>query len=100
MARIQATPEELWELYSVLDIRNKLENGQAYIRPYRTGNQQPEGDFPRGTRGQMVEIRLTVNDHLLCRAHRYILGNREITGPDPKYFRIDNLRIGEISMSW
>ena len=43
----------------------------------------------------MVEIRLAINDHLLCRAHRYILGNREITGPDPKYFRIDNLRMGE-----
>ena len=99
MVRIQATPEELWELYAVLDIRNKLENGQAYIQPYRTGNQQPNGDFPIGTRGQMVEIRLAINGHLLCRAHRYILGNREITGPDPKYFRIDNLRMGETPKS-
>ena len=41
----------------------------------------------------MIEIRLTVNDHLICRAHRYVLGQREITGPDPKSFRIDDLRI-------
>ena len=79
----------------MLNVRRKLENGQAYLVPKRTGNQQPSGDFPPGTRSQMVEIRLTVNDHLLCRAHHYILGDREITGLDPKYFRIDDLRIGE-----
>lgn len=41
----------------------------------------------------MVEIRLTINDHLLCKAHRYVLGSRQITGPDPKYFLIDDLEI-------
>ena len=90
-----STPEERWEFYTILDLRNKLATGVAYITIQRTGNQQASGNFPPGTRSQMVEIRLAINDHLLCRAHRYVLGNREITGPDPKYFRIDNLRIGE-----
>ena len=91
--RIKFTPEERWELYSVLDLRNKLATGQAYITPGRTSAHQPAGNFPPGTRGQMVEIRLTINDHLICLAHRHIRGLQEITGPDPKFFRIDDLEI-------
>ena len=80
-------------MYRVLDIRNKLRTGLVYMRPSRTNNRQPSGKFPEGTRSQMVEIRLSINDHLLCRAHRYVQGSRQITGPDPKYFQIDDLEI-------
>ena len=93
--RIHSTSEERWELYSILDIRNKLRNGQAYIVPNRTGRNQPRGNFPEGTRTQTVDIFLEINDYRIYRAHRYILGAWEITGPDPKYFCIDDLEIVE-----
>lgn len=93
--RIRATSQERWELYAILDIRNKLRRGQAYIRPRRISKNQPRGDFPENTRSQTVDILLTVNDHRLCRAHRYIRGSQEITGPDPKFFQIDDLEISE-----
>ena len=95
MFRIKFTPEERWELYRVLDLRNKLRNGQAYIRPFRTARNRPNGDLPADTRSQTVDILLTINDHRICRAHRYVRGSQEVTGPDPKYFQIDDLEISE-----
>ena len=95
MARIKFTAEERWELYRILDLRNKLRNGQAYIRPRRTARQPPNGDLAGDTRSQTVDIFLTINDYWICRAHRYIRGSREVTGPDPKYFQIDDLGISE-----
>ena len=79
------TNEERWELYRVLDIRSKLRNGQAYEENRRV--------MRSGSR--MVNIRLTVNDYLICIAHRFLGPDGLVTGPDPKYFHIDNLRIGQ-----
>ncbi len=79
------TDEERWELYRVLDIRSKLSNGQAYEENRRA--------MRRGSR--MVNIRLTVNDYLICIANRFLRPDGLETGPDPKYFRIDSLRIGQ-----
>ena len=59
------------------------------------GRNQPRGNFPDGTRTQTVDIFLAINDYRICRAHRYVLGSREITGLDPKYFLIDDLEIVE-----
>ncbi len=79
------TDEERWELYRILDLRYKLGNGQAY--------EEIRSVTRRGSR--MVNIRLTVNDYLICIAHRFLRPDDLVTGPDPKYFHIDDLRIGQ-----
>ena len=51
----------------------------------------PKGSFPPGTLSRMVLIRLTVNDWLLCYAHQFVSSSgNAITGPDPKWIRIDD----------
>ena len=83
---------ELHELYRVLDIRRKLNTGQAYTKVYRTMASPRRGNFPLGTRSQMVEIRLTVNDWILCYAHQYVNADgSDYTGPDPKWIRVDDV---------
>lgn len=79
------TDEERWELYRILDLRNKLGNGQAYEEIRRV--------MRRGSR--IVNIKLTVNDYLICVAHRYLREDGVLKEPDPKYFQIDDLRIGQ-----
>ena len=96
---------ELWddrerrELYRILRLRDKLADGQAFIEVRRTGNFQPEGDFPAGTRSQIVNIRLQVNHYRICVAHRYVIiggsGWNEWTEPDPKSIFIDDLAVKE-----
>jgi len=91
---VKTTPEERWELYRILDLRNKLRSGLAYIQEKETKRMPPSGEFPEGTRSQMVNIRLKINDYLICVAHRYAIpGGRQVTGPDPKYIRLDDLAL-------
>ena len=83
---------ELYELYRVLDIRRKLNTGQAYTKVYRTMASPRRGNFPPGIRSQMVEIRLAVNDWVLCYAHQYVNADgSDYTGPDPKWIRVDDV---------
>ena len=79
------TDEERWELYRILDLRYKLRNGQAYEETKRI--------MKRGS--MMVNIRLTVNDYLICVAHRYLREDGVLKETDSKYFKIDTLRIGQ-----
>ena len=52
----------------------------------------PKGNFPPGTQSRMVRIYMTVNNWLLCVAHQYVsLTGQDITGPDPKYIRVDDV---------
>lgn len=52
----------------------------------------PKGHWPPGTRGRMVDIFLTVNDWRLCVANQFVDADGiELTGPDPKYIRIDDV---------
>ena len=52
----------------------------------------PDGDFPPGTRGQMVMITLSGNNWPLCYAHRYVTeDSTPITGPDPKMIAVDDI---------
>ena len=52
----------------------------------------PRGNFPPGSRSQIVSIRLAVNDWLLCLAHRYTgPDGEELTEPDPKYIQLDDV---------
>lgn len=40
----------------------------------------------------MVNIKLTVNDWLLCIAHQYVNADgSDYTGPDPKWIRVDDV---------
>ena len=88
------TEDERWELYAILDLRNKLSSGQARINERRTSKQRPGREGEGQVRSQIVEIRLTVNEYLICLAHRMIDENdHPLTEPDPKSFRIDDLRI-------
>ena len=49
-------------------------------------------NFPPETRSQMVNIKLTVNDWLLCIAHQYVNAyGSDYTAPDPKWIRVDDL---------
>ena len=42
----------------------------------------------------MIDIRLTVNDFLICVAHRFVDDTgRELTQPDPKRIEIDELAL-------
>ena len=51
-----------------------------------------KGNFPPGTRSQMVNIRLVVNGWLLCIAHQYVNADgSDYTGPDPKWIRVDDV---------
>ena len=93
---IHSSDQERREIYRILDIREKLLSDQAYLKVRRQGNNQPAGDFPRETRSQLIEIRLSLNDHLLCVAHRYVLpSGSEWTQPDPKSIQIDELALIE-----
>ena len=89
---IAVLDSDLYELYRVLDVRRKLNTGQAYTKVYRTMASPRRGNFPPGTRSQMVEIRLTVNDWILCYAHQYVNADgSDYTGPDPKWIRVDDV---------
>ena len=89
---LRVADEERWELYRVLDVRGKLENGQAYLRHKRLMTGPPKGDWPPGTRGRMVDILLTVNDWKLCVANQFVDADGvELTEPDPKYIQIDDV---------
>ena len=83
---------ELYELYRVLDVRRKLDTGQAYTEVRRTMAGPLRGSFPPGTRSRMVRIRLRVNDWFLCYAHQYVNADgSDHTGPDPKWIRVDDV---------
>jgi hypothetical protein len=89
---VPTTDTERHELYRVLDIRRKLANGQAYAEPRRVSSKPPRGNFPPGVRSRMVNIKLTVNDWLLCRAHQYVNADGSgYTGPDQKWIRVDDV---------
>ena len=82
------------DLYRALNLRAKLNNGQAYLQVRRTSKNHPGGDFPNDVRSKIVDIRLTVNDYRICVAHRYVhLDGREYLEPDPKSIRIDALEL-------
>ena len=69
-----------------------MDRGQAYIEVRRTMSSPPQGNFPSGTRSRMLNIRLTVNDWLLCKAHQYVNADgSDYTEPDPKWIRVDDV---------
>jgi hypothetical protein len=40
----------------------------------------------------MIDIRLTINDWLLCKAHHYVNADgSDYTEPDPKWIRVDDV---------
>ncbi len=89
---MSVSDEVRYELYDILEVRTKLQTGQAYVEVARKMSGQPRSGFPAGTRSRMVRIRLTVNDWLLCYAHQYVSASgAAITGPDPKWIRIDDV---------
>ena len=89
---IPTTDDERYELYRILDIRQKLESGQARIVESRVMSRSAGRHFPPGTRSRMVRIYLTVNDWLICYAHQYVSSTgTPITGPDPKWIGIDDV---------
>ena len=93
---VAASDTELRQLYRILDIRQKLDSGQAYVEVRRTMVRPPRGNFPPGTRSRMINIRLTVNDWLLCKAHHYINADgTDYTEPDPKWIRVDDVEFKE-----
>ena len=58
----------------------------------RTMASQPKGNFPPGTRSQMVMIVLNENDWPLCYAHRYVREDgTPVTRPDPKAIHLDDI---------
>ena len=78
--RVRSTDAERWEIYRALNLREKLRTNQAYLTVRQVSKRDP--------RSQMVEIRLSVNDYMICLAHRFGL-----SGPDPKRFDIDDLSL-------
>ena len=94
---IKTTDQERWELYGILDLREKLSCGEAYLRPGKMASGPPtysgkKGTLPTEAGSQMVDIHLTINDWFICRAHRYVMPDEsELTGPDPKLIRMDDL---------
>lgn len=88
---LKSTDEERWELYAALHIREKLANGQAYIRVRRTSRPAPGRGLRPGTVSQRIDIHLSVNDYRICMAHRYFHESGPVTGPDPKLIQIDDL---------
>ena len=93
---VRSSDQERREIYRVLHIRDKLISGQAYLTVRWEGKNRPRGNFPAGSRSQIVDIRLAINDYLICMAHRYVDGvGREITEPDPKRIEIDDLALIE-----
>ena len=92
--RVPSTDRERRDIYRALNLREKLDTNQAYLTVVYEGKKHPGGNFPIGTRSQMVRIQLTVNDHCICLAHRYVGPNgRELTEPDPKRIDIDDLSL-------
>ncbi len=80
------------EFYRILDIRGKVARGQAFSEVRGTMSASGKGNFPPETHSQMVNIKLTVNDWLLCIAHQYVNADgSDYTGPDPKWIRVDDV---------
>lgn len=75
----------------MLDIRNKLANGQAYLKVMKSKPAAARRGFPAGTLSQVVNIYLTINDYRICTAHHYSRGSGPVTGPDPKLIQVDDL---------
>ena len=89
---ILTSDSERRALYHILQVRAKLADGRAYIVVVREMTSPPRGNFPTGSRSQIVSIRLSVNDWLLCLAHRYVgPDGEELTEPDPKYIQLDDV---------
>ena len=83
---------ERYELYRILDIRRKLELGQARVEEARVMAGSAAPSFPPGTRSRMVRIWLTVNDWFLCYAHQYVsVTGNATTRPDPKWIAVDDI---------
>ena len=89
---LPVTDSERYELYDMLDVRGKLESGQAYIEEARVMSGPPRGNFPPRTCSRMVRIKLAVNDWVLCYAHQYVSASgTAVTRPDPKWIRVDDV---------
>ena len=83
---------ERYELYRILDIKRKLELGQARVEEARVMAGSAGPSFPPGTRSRMVRIWLTVNDWFLCYAHQYVsVTGNATTRSDPKWIAVDDI---------
>jgi hypothetical protein len=93
-SKVPSTDQERRDIYRALNLREKLLTSQAYLTVLSESNNHPGGNFPFGTRSQMVEIHLAVNHFVICLAHRYVWPNgNQMTEPDPKRITIDDLSL-------
>ena len=80
------------DLYDTLNLRSKLESGQAILE-LRDAGPEHIGQYGDLLRSQTFNIRLSVNDHKICVAHRMLRNDGSVTEPDPKYIHIDELKL-------
>lgn len=80
------------DLYRTLNLRSKLDSGQAMLELRSTGpvHVGEHGDL---LRSQIFNIKLSANDYRICVAHRMLKNDGSATEPDPKYFHIDELKL-------
>ena len=89
-----STDKERRDIYRALNFGEKLRTSQAYLIIVEEGKNHPGGNFPIGTRSQIVRIHLAINDYFICLTHRYNGPNsEELTEPDPKSINIDDLSL-------
>ena len=78
------------DLYRVLNLRDKLESGQAVLEVRPTRGKFHIGEFGDVLRTQMVNITIVLNGYTICVAHRMVnIDGEPLTEPDPKFIRID-----------
>lgn len=90
---IAFTAQEMRDLYRVLNLREKLESGQAVLETRWTAPNYHTGVYGDVVKSQTVDIKLTVNGYRICVAHRMLKQDGSLpTEPDPKYIHVDELK--------
>ena len=80
------------EMYRVLNLRSKLESGQAVLEARWTAPNYHTGIYGDVVKSQTVNIRLSVNGYRICVSHRMLKQDGSLpTEPDPKYIPVAEL---------
>ena len=91
---IAYSPEQMRYIYRVLNLSEKLENGQADLIVRPTKHKLHIGDYGDLVRTQILDIKIASNGYTICVAHRMVDVNGEpLTEPDPKFIHIDDLEL-------
>ena len=81
------------DMYRVLNLRSKLESGQAVLERRKLGDLHI-AEYGDEVRSETLNIKLAINNYRICVAHRYLKPDGSPhTEPDPKHIHVDELKL-------